>query len=194
MSRLDNGYTDTLRDVQKVFRHSVILKAGVPVYIHDAEGGDAGVKSLIYSELPLDNNKPLKMLRAPISDDDWALSPMRLGYVNNLMTDRDTLSCGYCIRTPFRRVQQGLHQQNVSLPAQNPGYLIARYSFGHLIYAQGFSESLTGTYPSLVDALAKVSERDGGVDGMAFSRRWAIRIDQRLRALHLEYRGRRVAA
>ena len=191
MSRLDNGYTDTLRDVQKVFRHCVILKAGVPVYIHEADEDGSGVKNLLYSELPLMYAGGDDIKRAPISDEDWAISPMRLGYVNNLVTDDNTTSCGYCVRSPYRRVQQGLHEQNVSLPLQNPTPLRAKYSFTTLIYKTGFGESLTNTYPSVSHALRAVVS--GDAEGMAFSRRWAVRVDPRLGVLYLEYRGRRMA-
>ena len=33
----------------------------------------------------------------------------------------------------------------------------------------------------------------GDAEGMAFSRRWAVRVDPRLGVLYLEYRGRRMA-
>lgn len=124
---------------------SVVMKDGLPVFIHNIDG-----KGLVVYEIcGYHTGKQIARL------EDFDLTPLQLGYIN---TDNKAL---YLQRIPHRKYRQGLAQQNL-------------YCVGNKIsvFDRALVNLVGNRYPKVSFILEELFNEN--IKSRAFSKKWAI--------------------
>lgn len=160
------GLPYLVQDLEMRLNRSLVKYNGRPFFIEEVQpncvllGKYLDTQRLAICELP---NKNLD------------IRPVPLGYVN--LSSRAM----YVSRIPRRKYKQGLNDQNILLK----GYMLDGVRVTDLLRSKNLCRCINDEYPSLSDAIKHAEEHES----CAFSRKFAVRNEEELGVLSLQYRG-----
>jgi len=182
MADISENFYDNRDEAEIRLRNSIVEYEGRPVWVDAVtDGYDDNLCRIHIAELPLvttpDGRRLVTQRKIINSPGFKSFRPIRTGWFNPYAwcsANRFPLHASYLSRHGARRRRQGLNEENAFRTNVNPDRIPILHRMGDIIKDAGFAEAMRGDFPSLDEALERLTPNSS----MAIALDWCVHRDE----------------